>query len=104
MAKYSARYALQDWTAARGGNPIMAGMSGVGGKEHHLLGVTFDQHMLNADSNEGPDRPDAHFDLVEWDAWYADFKAQDLVVVVDDDLEDDSSANDRFMSRGEAGQ
>lgn len=48
---------IRAWTEARGGNPIMADMPEPGGREQHLLGLTFDQHMLNADSNEGPDRP-----------------------------------------------
>ncbi|MEQ8446783.1 MAG: hypothetical protein RIB57_12935 [Pelagibacterium sp.] len=93
---------IRAWTEARGGNPIMADMPEPGGREQHLLGLTFDQHMLNADSNEGPDRPGSHFDFVDWDAWFAALKAQDLVLVVDDDLEGDTYADYRFMSRGEA--
>lgn len=95
---------IRQWTEARGGNPIMADMPDVGGKDQHLLGLTFDQHMLNADTNEGPDRPGPHYDLVDWDAWYTALKVQDLVLVVDDDLEGDLYPNYRFMSRGEAGE
>ena len=51
---------IRAWTAGRGGNPILADMPGVGGKDQSLLGLTFDQHMLNADANEGPDRPGGH--------------------------------------------
>ncbi|WP_338608472.1 hypothetical protein V6617_00805 [Pelagibacterium nitratireducens] len=93
---------IREWTQARGGNPIMADMPDTGGKDQHLLGLTFDQHMLNADANEGPDRAGAHFDLVDWDAWYTALREQDLVLVVDDDLEGDTYADYRFMSRGEA--
>ena len=57
---------IRQWTEARGGNPIMADMPETGGREQHLLGLTFDQHMLNADGNEGPDRAASHFDLVDW--------------------------------------
>lgn len=96
--------AIRQWTEARGGNPIMADMPETGGREQHLLGLTFDQHMLNADTNEGPDRATSHFDLVDWDSWYAALTAQDLVLVVDDDLEGDRYADYRFMSRGEAGE
>ncbi|SDG21079.1 hypothetical protein [Pelagibacterium luteolum] len=94
---------IRAWTAGRGGEPIMADMPDVGGKEQHLLGLTFDQHMLNADGNEGPDRPGSHFELVDWDTWYAALEAQGLVLVVDDDLEGDTHAEYRFMSRDEAG-
>lgn len=93
--------AIRQWTEARGGNPMMADIPEAGGKEQNLLGLTFDQHMLNADSNEGPDMATSHFDLVDWDSWYAALKAQDLVLVVDDDLDGDLYADYRFMSRGE---
>ncbi|RDE09659.1 hypothetical protein [Pelagibacterium lacus] len=93
---------IRTWTQPRGGNPIMADMPEPNGTDQHLLGLTFDQHMLNADANEGPDRPGSHFELVDWESWYAAFQAQDLVLVVDDDLEGDTYADYRFMSRSEA--
>lgn len=93
---------IRAWTEARGGNPIMADMPDSGGREQHLLGLTFDQHMLNADANEGPDRPGSHFELVDWTAWYEALKAQGLVLVVEDDLEGGRRADYRFMSREEA--
>ncbi len=94
--------AIREWTAARGGNPIMAEMPAPGESDQTLLGLTFGQHMLNADANEGPDRAGAHYELAEWDAWYAAMKDQDLVLVVDDDAEGDRYADYRFMSRSEA--
>jgi hypothetical protein len=39
---------------------------------------------------------------VSWEDWYEAFKAQDLALVVDDDLEGDTYADYRFMSRQEA--
>lgn len=93
---------IRAWTAGRGGNPILADMPGVGGKDQSLLGLTFDQHMLNADANEGPDRPGGHYELVDWETWYAAFSDQGLALVVDDDLEGDTYARYRFMSRSEA--
>lgn len=93
---------IRTWTEGRGGNPIMADMPAPGGKDQYLLNLTFDQHMLNADNNEGPDRPTTGFELVSWEDWYEAFKAQDLALVVDDDLEGDTYADYRFMSRKEA--
>lgn len=93
---------IRAWAEARGGNPIMADMPEPGGGDQHLLGLTFDQHMLNADRNEGPDRPTSRFDLVDWPLWYQALRDQDLVLVVDDDLEGDTYPDYRFMSRREA--
>lgn len=94
--------AIRQWTEARGGYPIMMDIPEPGGSEQSLLQLSFGQHALNADHNEGPDRVVSGFDLVDWDAWLAALKAQDLVLVVDDDLAADRQINFRFMSRGEA--
>ena len=93
---------IRTWAEGRGGNPIMAEMPDVGGKSQQLLQLTFDQHMLNADGNEGPDRATAGFELVAWEDWFAALEAQGLVLVVDDDVEGDRYADYRFMSREEA--
>lgn len=93
---------IRQWAEARGGYPIMADVPSPGGKDQSLLGLTFDQHMLNAQNNEGPDRPGTHYDLVDWEAWYAAMKTQDLVLVVDDDMSEGRQIDYRFMSRGEA--
>lgn len=103
MAKIlTGREEIRQWAEARGGSPIMADIPEPGGKTQSLLGLTFGQHMLNADANEGPDRADSHFDLVDWEAWYAALLAQDLVLVVEDDPGAGRSVDYRFMSRGEA--
>ena len=49
---------IRQWVEARGGNPILLDMpDGTGSRT--LLQLTFGQHFLNADENEGPDRPSA---------------------------------------------
>lgn len=92
---------IRAWTEARGGNPIMADLPAPGGEDQQLINLTFGQHLLNADNNEGPDRPVSGFELVGWDEWYEAFRRQDLVLVVDEDIEG-AHADYRLMSREEA--
>lgn len=94
---------IRVWVEARGGYPIMMDTPDPVQGTRSLLQLTFDQHALNADNNEGPDRAGG-FDLVDWDAWLTAFKAQDLVLVVDADTGDHRLNDYRIMSRGEAEQ
>jgi hypothetical protein len=74
---------IRQWVEARGGYPIMMDVPD-GTKTRTLLQFTFGQHFLNADENEGPDRPYG-YELVSWDEWLAELEKQDLALKVSDD-------------------
>jgi hypothetical protein len=63
-----------------------------------LLQLTFGQHALNADNNEGPDRLTG-FELASWDDWMAALDAQNLALRVPDDLAPDKENDFEFVSR-----
>ena len=94
---------IRSWTEARGGNPLAMDVPEPTGGTQTLLQLSFGQHALNADHNEGPDRPVGGFELVSWDDWLEAFERQGLALVVEDDLEAGRIANYRLMSRSEAG-
>jgi hypothetical protein len=55
-----------------------------GTKSRTLLEITFGQHALNADANEGPDHQTGYA-LADWDDWLAEFDRQQLAVRVRDE-------------------
>ena len=74
---------IRQWAEARAGNPMLAETpDGTGTRT--LLQLTFGQQALNADENEGPDRPGG-FELVSWDDWFAALEAEGLTIRVSDD-------------------
>ena len=83
---------IRDWAIARGGAPMLEDVPD-GSKERHLLQLTFGQHALNADHNEGPD-PLGGFVLVGWDEWFAVLDAEKLAIEVND--EEPGSFDNRF--------
>ena len=56
------------------------------GATNPVLQITFGQHALNADGNEGPDRPTGGYQLVDWDEWFAAFDAEQLGLKVNDEV------------------
>lgn len=77
--------AIRQWVEARGGYPILMEMPDGAGGFRSLLQLTFGQHALNADENEGPDRPTSGYELVSWDDWLAALDQQNLALLVSDD-------------------
>jgi len=75
---------IRDWVIARGGAPMLEDLPD-GTHEQALLQLTFGQHALNADHNEGPD-PLGGFSLVSWDEWFAAFDRQKLALKVNDEV------------------
>ncbi len=75
---------IRAWAEARGGSPMLMEVPS-GSTSHTLLQLTFGQHALNADHNEGPDRPTGGFELVGWDDWLAELQRQKLVLKVNDE-------------------
>lgn len=103
MARYlSEPEEIRTWVEARGGHPIMMETPDPAIGTRSLLQLSFGQHALNADHNEGPDRPVPGFELVAWDDWLRAFREQDLVLVVDEDVSEGARADYRLMSREEA--
>ena len=76
--------AIRVWAEARGGNPMLMDVPEPSGNDRVLLQITFGQHALNADGNEGPDRQTG-FRLVSWDEWFAELDKQGLMLKVKDD-------------------
>jgi hypothetical protein len=92
---------IRQWVAARGGNPLTMDVPD-GTRSRTLLELTFGQHALNADGNEGPDRATGGYELVDWNDWFAEFDKQGLAIKVRD--EEPGSMDDQFefISREEA--
>ena len=78
------REEIRDWVLARGGAPMLEDLPD-GSHEQTLLQLTFGQHALNADTNEGPD-PITGYTLVSWDEWFAALDKQKLALKVNDDV------------------
>jgi hypothetical protein len=75
---------IRDWAIARGGAPMLEEVPD-GTRSRVLLQLTFGQHALNADHNEGPD-PVGGFELVDWDQWFAELERQKLALEVNDEV------------------
>ena len=56
-----------------------------GTRAQTLLQLTFGQHALDADHNEGPDAITG-FALVSWDDWFAAFDDQKLALKVNEEV------------------
>ena len=76
---------IRQWAEARAGTPMMMETPDGHGGDIPLLQITFGQHMLNADRNEGPDRPTGGFELVSWDDWLTALEGQGLAIRVRDE-------------------
>ena len=88
---------IREWAIARGGNPmLMETPDGTGSRT--LLQLTFGQHAINADGNEGPDRIGG-YELVSWDDWFAALDANKLALRVSDDPSGGNEAEFEFVQR-----
>lgn len=98
MAKIlTERDAIRQWTEARGGYPmLMDTPDGTGTRT--LLQLTFGQHALNSENNEGPDRLTG-FQLVSWDEWFAALEEGKLAVRVSDDPSGGNENEFEFVAR-----
>ncbi len=89
---------IRQWAEARGGNPmLMETPDGTGSRT--LLQLTFGQHAINTDGNEGPDRVGG-FQLVSWEDWFAALEAAKLALRVSDDPAGGNEAEFEFVERG----
>lgn len=91
------REAIRQWAEARGGNPMLMDTPD-GSGIRTLLQLTFGQHAINTDGNEGPDRLGG-FHLVSWEEWFAAFEEGKLALRVSDDPSGGNEAEFEFVSR-----
>jgi len=90
---------IRQWTEARGGYPmLMDTPDGTGIRT--LLQLTFGQHALNSDNNEGPDRLGG-FRLVSWEEWFTALEDGELALRVSDDPAGGNENEFEFVARGE---
>lgn len=92
---------IRQWAEARAGSPMLAEMPD-GTHTRTLLQITFGQHALNADENEGPDRPQG-YELVSWDEWMEAFDTQNLALRVRDDQPGVLDNDFEFVARNGGG-
>jgi hypothetical protein len=95
--------AVKLWAEARGGNPMMEDQPDGRGGSRSLLQITFGQHALNADENEGPD-PIVGFELVSWDDWLAEFDRQGMALKVNDEQPGIEDNDFEFVARSGHGE
>jgi hypothetical protein len=94
---------IRAWAEARGGSPMLEDVPDPTG-DRTLLELSFGQHMLNADSNEGPDRATGGFRLVSWDEWLEELDKQRLALKVNDETPGALDNDFRFVARGGDGK
>jgi hypothetical protein len=94
---------IRAWAEARGGSPMLEDVPDPTG-DRTLLQISFGQHMLNADNNEGPDRPTGGFRLVSWDEWIEELDRQDLAMKINDEVPGMLDNDFRFVKRSGKGQ
>jgi len=92
---------IRQWVEARGGYPmLMDTPDGTGTRT--LLQLTFGQHALNGDNNEGPDRLNAGFQLASWEDWFAALEENGLAIRVSDDPSGGNENEFEFIGRDQA--
>lgn len=98
MAKIlTSRDEIRQWAEARGGNPmLMDTPDGTGTRT--LLQLTFGQHAINSEHNEGPDRIGG-FQLSGWDEWFAALDEAGLALRVSDDPAGGNESEFEFVPR-----
>ena len=89
---------IRQWAEGRAGSPMMMDVPDVTGTRT-LLQMTFGQHALNADHNEGPDPLEEAYQLVGWDEWLAEFDRQNLAIRVRDEIPGVLDNDFEFISR-----
>ena len=94
--------AIREWAEARQGYP-MTEEQPVGTGSRTLLQITFGQHALNADGNEGPDHIYG-FELVSWDDWFAELDRQGLAIKVNDEIAGVLDNDFEFVARTGEGE
>ena len=91
---------IRRWAEARAGNPMMMDGQPDGTHESEpLLQLTFGQHALNAEHNEGPDRVTGGYALVSWDDWLDQLDRLGLGIKVRDEQPGELDNDFEFVNR-----
>lgn len=78
----SERDEIRQWATARAGNPMLLDTP----QDRVLLQISFGQHALNAEGNEGPDHSlTGGWQLTGWDEWFEEFEKNNMAIKVNDD-------------------
>jgi hypothetical protein len=91
------REEIRQWAIARAGNPVLMETPD-GGGSRTLLQLTFGQHALNGNGDQGPDRVGG-YELVSWNEWFNALEANGLAVRVSDDPSGGNEAEFEFVAR-----
>lgn len=94
---------VRQWVEARAGAPMSMDVPDGSGDSRTLLNITFGQHALNADANEGPDRVTG-FALSAWDEWLAELDRQGLAIRVHDETPGTLDNDFEFVARDSKAQ
>ena len=94
---------IRAWAEARAGTPMLEDVPDPTG-DRTLLEISFGQHMLNADNNEGPDRATGGFRLVSWEEWLEELDRQHLAIKVNDESPGTLDNDFRFVDRNGEGR
>jgi hypothetical protein len=94
---------IRQWAEARAGAPMSMDMPDGSGEMRTLLNITFGQHALNADENEGPDRITG-FELTSWDEWVAELEKQGMAIRVRDESPGQLDNEFEFVARDGKGK
>jgi hypothetical protein len=94
---------IRQWVEARAGAPMTMDMPDGNGETRTLLNITFGQHALNADENEGPDRIGG-FELAAWEDWLAELDRQGLAIRVRDEQPGTLDNEFEFVTRDGKGR
>jgi hypothetical protein len=89
---------IRQWAEARNGSPMLMDVPS-GTSSRTLLQLTFGQHALNADHNEGPDRVAGGYQLVTWDDWLQALEEQQLALKVREEQPGVLDNDFEFVSR-----
>jgi hypothetical protein len=88
---------IRQWAEAHIAVPIMMETPD-GSGTRSILQLSFGQHVLNAENNEGPDRIGG-FQIVSWDEWLTALKAQNLAIRVADQMAGGKETEFQFVPR-----
>lgn len=94
---------IRAWAGARAGSPMLLDVPDPGRDDQLLLQLTFGEHAIDGDTNEGPDLLGG-FELVDWDEWFAAFDKQGLALKVNDDIPGRLDNDFEFVSRDGQGR
>ena len=89
---------IREWAEARAGLPVITETPNGAGDYHRVLQLSFGQDMLNAEENQGPDRPGGA-ELVSWDEWLGALDDLQLALKVSDDPSGGAEAEYEIVGR-----